>query len=47
MPSCKTLINTGVFEDFTLFEIDQKAKPDALTLKSDISTEEYINVCKK
>ena len=47
MPSCKTLINTGVVEDFTLFEIDQIAKPDALTLKSDISTEEYINVCKK
>ncbi len=45
MSDCKTLINTGVVEDLTLFEIDQKAKPDALTLKSDLSTEQYIKVC--
>ena len=44
MPSCKTLINTGILEDFTLFEIDQKIKPDVLTLKSDLSVEDYIKV---
>lgn len=44
MPTCKTVINTGILEDFTLFEIDQKVKPDALTLKSDLSVEDYIKV---
>ena len=33
MPSCKTIINTGILEDFTLFEIDQKNKTRCLNFK--------------
>lgn len=44
MPSCKTLINTGLLEDFVLFEIDQKIKPDALILKSDLDADQFIEV---
>lgn len=47
MPDCKVVINTGLLEDFVLFEIDQKVKPDALILKSDLGADDYINVLKQ
>ena len=46
MPSCKTLIFTAHLEDLILLEIDQKIKPDALIIKSDINPDELISICR-
>ena len=45
MPSCKTLIFTAHLEDLILLDIDQKVKPDALIIKSDVKPEELITIC--
>lgn len=47
MPNCKTLIFTAHLEDFILFEIDQKVKPDGIALKSDVQGEDIISIVNK
>lgn len=44
MPSCKTMIFTAHLEDFLLFEINQKIKPDALVIKSEVGAEGLIKI---
>lgn len=44
MPNCKTMMLTAIMENLTLFEITQNIKPDALATKSDIDSNNFLNI---
>jgi len=42
MPFCKSFFFTAHLEDFTIFNLDQRIKPDAIVIKSDVDGNELI-----
>lgn len=47
MPSCKTLINTGIIKHLTLFEMTQNLNIEGIAIKSDMKHHEYFEVIQK
>lgn len=47
MPLCKSFFFTAHLEDFTVIDLDQRVKPDAIVIKSDVSGSELMNAIKE
>lgn len=47
MPTCKSFFFTAHLEDFTIFNLDQRVKPDAIVIKSDVSGSKLMNAIKE
>ena len=47
MPTCKSFFFTAHLEDFTVMDLDQRVKPDAIVIKSDVSGSELMNAIKE
>lgn len=47
MPLCKSFFFTAHLEDFTVIDLDQRVKPDAIIIKSDVSGSELMNAIKE
>lgn len=47
MPLCKSFFFTAHLEDFTVIDLDQRVKPYAIVIKSDVSGSELMNAIKE